>query len=134
MRNFLKLMHRTRAAQEAPIEYGKGDTSESRDLVHKVAADLIVLLKNERNILPLAKDATTKYGLIGEHFENPATCGGGSSESAPFYILTPIDAITEVIGTQNAYYKPGYYCKSWFVVEILFRATLTFFQLSDECR
>ena len=107
MRNLLKLMHRTCAAQEAPIEDRKGDTPESRDLVRKVTADLIVLLKNERNIPLLAKGARTKYCLIGEHFENLATCGGGSSESAPFYILTPIDAITEVIGTQNAYYEPG---------------------------
>jgi beta-glucosidase len=52
------------------------------------------------------------YGLIGEHFKNPATCGGGSSETMPFYVSTPLDAVREVLGEErfkNVKYEPGCY-------------------------
>ncbi|KAM5346983.1 hypothetical protein ACJ41O_009988 [Fusarium nematophilum] len=69
------------------VESG-GNTEESRRIIRKIAAESIVLLKNEKNILPLNKEEAKTYGFVGELFETPATCGGGSSEATPFYITS----------------------------------------------
>ncbi|KAK7421211.1 hypothetical protein QQX98_002341 [Neonectria punicea] len=113
VKNLLKLIRRTGADQPSKLTEGNGDTSESRALARKVASDSIVLLKNKRGVLPLSKNKTVTYGLIGEHFEMPATGGGGSSEATPFYISTPLDAITEVVATENVRYEPGCYTRRW---------------------
>ncbi|KAF7554680.1 hypothetical protein G7Z17_g2736 [Cylindrodendrum hubeiense] len=112
VRNLLKTIQRT--SNPGPQSGGKGgDTTESRTLIRKVAADSIVLLKNDSNILPLRSDVQVKYGLIGEHFENPATCGGGSSEVEAFYISTPLDAMIEEVGKDNIRYAPGCFTRRW---------------------
>jgi beta-glucosidase len=114
--NLLKLIHRTNSSRSGPVDEKGGDTPESRALTRKVAADSIVLLRNARNVLPLApvapfSSSTTTYGLIGEHFKNPATGGGGSSETTPFYVSRPFDAFVEVLGAENIRYEPGCYSK-----------------------
>lgn len=111
VRNVLKLVDRTHNPT-APRENETRDTEESRALTRKVAADAIVLLKNHRHILPLAKESIQTIGLIGEHFKIPATCGGGSSEVAPFYVSTPFDAIVEALGADRIQYHDGCYCES----------------------
>ncbi|PVH72059.1 glycoside hydrolase family 3 protein [Cadophora sp. DSE1049] len=85
------------------------DTAETRSFARKVAGESIVLLKNEKSILPLAKSGKKSYGLIGDHFKIPATCGGGSSEIDPYYVSTPFDAIAEIVGKENLSYQPGCY-------------------------
>ncbi|KAH8597465.1 glycoside hydrolase superfamily [Bisporella sp. PMI_857] len=112
VKNVLKLVDRTHKPT-APKENEVGDTEESRALTRKVAADSIVLLKNERHILPLAKGSNQTFGLIGEHFKIAATCGGGSSEVTPFYISTPFDAIMEILATDKTQYRPGCYSRRW---------------------
>ncbi|OBT91383.1 hypothetical protein VE01_10598 [Pseudogymnoascus verrucosus] len=112
VRNVLKLVDRTHNPT-APRENETGDTEESRALTRKVAADAIVLLKNHRHILPLAKESIQTIGLIGEHFKIPATCGGGSSEVAPFYVSTPFDAIVEALGADRIQYHDGCYSRRW---------------------
>jgi beta-glucosidase len=106
----LTVIKKTRAYEKIPYE-GDGNTPESRDLIRKVATDSIVVLKNEKSLLPLDSTAKVKYGLIGEHFDDPSTGGGGSSETTPFYISNPLDAITELVGAENVQYEPGCYCK-----------------------
>lgn len=86
------------------------DTAETRSFARRVAGESIVLLKNEKSILPLGKADKKSYGLIGGHFKVPATCGGGSSELDPYYVSTPLDAIIEIVGKENATYLPGCYC------------------------
>ncbi|KAH7385037.1 glycoside hydrolase superfamily [Cadophora sp. MPI-SDFR-AT-0126] len=85
------------------------DTIETRSFARRVAGESIVLLKNEKSILPLSNANKKSYGLIGEHFKIPATCGGGSSELDPYYISTPLDAINEIVGEKNTTYLPGCY-------------------------
>ncbi|CAI7569612.1 unnamed protein product [Penicillium crustosum] len=112
VRRLLHLINKTRDPGP-PSPEGNGDTNESRALIRKVAADAIVLLKNEKNVLPLDKTKKLKYGLIGEYFENPATGGGGSSETVPFYFNTPLDAFIEAVGNENVTYEPGVYTRKW---------------------
>jgi beta-glucosidase len=111
--NLLKLIDRTNPSRSGTVDEERGDTPESRALTRKVAADSIVLLKNTRNVLPLApvNSSSTTYGLISEHFKNPATGGGGSSETTPFYVSRPFDAFAEILGAENIQYKPGCYSK-----------------------
>lgn len=110
VRRLLRLVQITQPPPLPNAGYG-GDNGESRALIRKVAADSIVLLKNSNNILPLPKKGKT-VGLIGELFEYPATCGGGSSETMPFYISKPLEAIIEVIGEENVRYEPGCNCNT----------------------
>ena len=109
----LEMIKRTRAHTTVQVASGTGDdTEESRGLIRKAAVDSIVLLKNDEGTLPLKADASVTYGLIGENFENPGNCGGGSSEVVPWYVSTPLDAVTEVLGQGNIRYEPG--CDGWY--------------------
>jgi beta-glucosidase len=111
--NLLKLIDRTNSSRTRTSEVEGGDTPDSRALTRKVAADSIVLLKNTKNVLPLPAvgKASTTYGLIGEHFKNPATGGGGSSETTPFYVSRPLDAFAEVLSAENIRHESGCYSK-----------------------
>ncbi|KAL2829870.1 glycoside hydrolase superfamily [Aspergillus pseudoustus] len=113
--NVLKLIDRTNSSRSGTVDDKGGDTPESRALTRNVAADSIVLLENRKNVLPLGPvgNSTTTYGLIGEHFKNPATGGGGSSETTPFYASRPLDAFAEVLGRENIRYEPGCYTRRW---------------------
>lgn len=106
VRRLLELINRTRVPVPTPTE-NDGDTEESRATIRKAAAQSIVLLKNGKDILPLSKERGKKYGLIGKRFETPATCGGGSSETTPYYISRPLDAIIEATGDDKIPYEPG---------------------------
>lgn len=66
-----------------------------RRFCRKVAADGIVLLKNDGNLLPLStKDGkTTKVAVIGPNAQFSAISGGGSAALKPCYAVTPFDGL-----------------------------------------
>ncbi|KAF4463740.1 beta-glucosidase j [Fusarium albosuccineum] len=100
VRNILKLINKVQPwKDEAEVE--GGDTQRKRDLCRKVASESIVLLKNERNILPLDPQTKQTYGLIGPAICNPAVSGGGSADLTPYYISRPLEAIIDVVGSEN---------------------------------
>jgi hypothetical protein len=41
------------------------------------------------------------YGLIGPAVENPAISGGGSADLTPHYVSRPLEAIIDVVGSEN---------------------------------
>lgn len=106
VRRLLQLIDRTLPSQAPGIHQGE-DTSESRSTLRKLSADSIVLLKNDRGVLPLDKATDLTYGLIGEPFEYPLTGGGGSSEAVPFYVSKPKKAFEDFILSQNVRYERG---------------------------
>ncbi|KAF2649961.1 glycoside hydrolase family 3 protein [Lophiostoma macrostomum CBS 122681] len=108
LRKVLKVVAKTYTTRP-PKKDGNNDTPENRNFTRKVAADSIVLLKNQTNVLPLKADAKKKIGLIGDHFQIPATGGGGSSEVTPYYVSKPFDAIVEKVGADNIEYEVGAY-------------------------
>ncbi|KAH6686474.1 family 3 glycosyl hydrolase [Plectosphaerella plurivora] len=110
VRRLLELTAKVTAVS-SPLNPAAADTPENRALVRKVAGDSIVLLKNKRQVLPLAKDASKTYGLIGDHFKHPALGGGGSAEVDPYYSVTPYEAMVELFGESNLTYAPG--CSSF---------------------
>jgi beta-glucosidase len=85
------------------------NTLDSQLVAKKAATDSIVLLKNERGVLPLDQNGSTTVALIGDHFKSPATGGGGSSEATPYYVSKPFDAIVEYIGMERIQTEVGCY-------------------------
>ncbi|QPG73519.1 hypothetical protein FOA43_000830 [Brettanomyces nanus] len=70
----------------------KNNTSETSSFLRKIAADGIVLLKNDKNILPLSKEKSTV--VIGPNSNALNTfSGGGSAFLRPYYVITPLEAI-----------------------------------------
>ncbi|EEU33401.1 uncharacterized protein NECHADRAFT_56711 [Fusarium vanettenii 77-13-4] len=105
--NFVKKV--TVAAEPWKGDPSSANTPENRALVRKLAADSIVLLKNDENILPIKNRNAKSYGLIGDHFKLPALSGGGSAEGDPYYSITPYDAMVEAVGEENITFTPGLY-------------------------
>lgn len=64
---------------------------EDRALLRRAAAESIVLLKNEENILPL--DPSKKVLVIGPNANVSAYCGGGSACLPAYYTVTPLEGI-----------------------------------------
>lgn len=69
---------------------GAYNTEENRQAILKVARESIVLLKNDRGILPLAKDSSKSILLVGENANRLQAFGGGSSEVRALFELTPL--------------------------------------------
>ena len=90
-----------------PIEY-------DRVAQHKAARDAaaagIVLLKNDRGVLPLTKEKYNgkKIAVIGEFAVSPVICGQGSAEVAtsPEYIDSPLEELRKLLPeTQIDHYE-----------------------------
>src|ERR1700709_1972096 len=73
-------------------EESERDFPEDRALNREVCASSIVLLKNDKKVLPLPKKMK-KIALIGSHMKNPSITGGGSASLEPYYSVTLFDAI-----------------------------------------
>ncbi|KAG8623905.1 hypothetical protein KVT40_008881 [Elsinoe batatas] len=97
VRNVLEFVNKVHPAMSGSADLPRNDT-ESQALVRQVATESIVLLKNDKKILPLDKKAGKKYGLIGPHWQLPAASGGGSADLNPYYISKPYDAFIEAVG------------------------------------
>ncbi|KAL1406447.1 hypothetical protein Q8F55_008146 [Vanrija albida] len=78
------------------------DTPEVRALLRESAGAAVVLLKNERALLPLKPAAGTKIAVIGPNAKNATTAGGGSANLAPTYTVTPHDAIAKAAAEAGA--------------------------------
>jgi len=69
------------------------DKPEHRHLAREAAAEAIVLLKNERNVLPLNVDEIKSLAVIGPNANVARIQGGGSARVNPHYAITPLDGI-----------------------------------------
>jgi beta-glucosidase len=80
------------------------DRPGDRALLRRAAAESIVLLKNDNDILPL--DAKKKTLVIGPNADMAVYCGGGSASLLAYYTVTPRQGIaekSEVEFTQGVY-------------------------------
>ncbi|KAG8833577.1 hypothetical protein FRC17_010401 [Serendipita sp. 399] len=85
------------------------DCEEDTALMRSLAAQTIVLLKNERSILPLDPTKLTKVAIIGGNAKAFVLSGGGSAALKPSFFVSPYDGIvrglqetTEVLYTEGA--------------------------------
>lgn len=66
--------------------------------MRKVAAESIVLLKNEGNLLPLDASKLKKVAIVGGSAKAFVLSGGGSASLKPSYFVSPYDGITSALG------------------------------------
>ncbi len=69
------------------------DRPEHRALARRVAAESMVLLKNERDLLPLDRSRIRTLAVIGPNAEVGQIMGGGSSRVTPHYVVHPLEAL-----------------------------------------
>jgi len=77
---------------------GALDTPEHRSLAAQTAREAIVLLKNEKVLLPLNKSKIKTIAVIGPNAAVTRLGGGGSSEVIPFYSVSPLEGIKAKAG------------------------------------
>ena len=110
VRNVLRMMYRLNMLGEDKENRKKGayNTPEHREAMYRVAADGIVLLKNEDRKLPLASKIK-KIAVIGKNAEVMHAYGGGSSEIKALYEICPLMGIKMYLGgNTRVCYAPGY--------------------------
>lgn len=71
---------------------GELDRPEDQRFLRRVAAESIVLLKNEKSILPFDKSNTV--AVIGPNAKVATYSGGGSASLLPYYAVTPFDGVS----------------------------------------
>lgn len=70
-------------------------------LPRRVAAEAIVLLKNENQLLPIDPDKAQTIAVIGENGRWAQIMGGGSSQVNPHYIVSPLAGIQQRVGMKG---------------------------------
>ncbi|KAG6844543.1 hypothetical protein H0H87_006027 [Tephrocybe sp. NHM501043] len=104
-RKVLELVQK--CAQGAPeILDGDGqertvESEEDKALMRKVAAESIVLLKNEGAILPLNSQKVTKVAIVGGNAKANVLSGGGSAALKSSYFVSPYDGIVNALAGSN---------------------------------
>ncbi len=88
---------------------GAYNTPGHRATALSVARESFVLLKNEKNRLPLKKEALKKVLLVGENAECIHSNGGGSAEIKALYEISPLMGLkTHLGGNVEVFYAQGY--------------------------
>lgn len=77
----------------APVPELALDKPEHRRLAREAAAKAIVLLKNEKRVLPLDERRLRTIAVIGENAKWASIAGGGSVRVWPHYVVSPLAAI-----------------------------------------
>ena len=106
VRRILRLEFRTNLASNRP--FGRFVCEDHSATARKVAAEGIVLLKNEKNILPILPGTYKRIAVIGENATRSLSKGGGSSELKTAYEVTPLAALEKVYGKDVVSYSLGY--------------------------
>lgn len=76
-----------------------------RRIAREVAEKSIVLLKNEGGLLPLGPGA--RLAVIGRLAATPNTGDGGSSNTQPAYVVTPLDGLRAALGEAAVAFDDG---------------------------
>ena len=103
----LRLIMRTEMNRNRP--YGSLNSDEHYAAARRIGGEGIVLLKNEKNILPVAPD-TKKILVVGENAIKMMTVGGGSSSLKVQRETLPLDGIRKAAAEKGieVAYERGY--------------------------
>lgn len=94
VRRLLRLMQRVGAFDNPDIPPERADNKpEHRTLLREAAAESIVLLKNERDVLPLDPAKVSTLAVIGANAKSALIQGGGSAQVTPHYVVSPLQGI-----------------------------------------
>lgn len=107
VRRILRLAFRTTMNTRRP--FGSLCSPEHIAAARNIGVEGIVLLKNDRNTLPINPDRVKKIAVIGENALKMMTVGGGSSSLKVKYELSPLDGIRKRFGDKaEIVYARGY--------------------------
>lgn len=114
VRRNLRFIFRVGAFDKA--EKGALNTPEHIELGKKVAAEGMVLLKNDQSFLPLDASKIKKIAVIGPNADQHHTLvdgtdhayRGGSGATGGPYEITPLKAIVDKFGKDKVLYAPGF--------------------------
>ncbi|MEU5757383.1 glycoside hydrolase family 3 C-terminal domain-containing protein [Nocardia sp. NPDC047648] len=81
-------------------------TDDHHRLAREVAARCVVLLRNDRGLLPLTPGRS--LAVIGEFATEPRYQGGGSSHVNPARLDVPLDEIRALAGSGTVSYRRGF--------------------------
>jgi beta-glucosidase len=73
-------------------------SQEGREIVLEEARSGVVLLKNENNLLPLAKEKIRTIAVMGPDAYPAVVGGGGSSQTKPFSAVSYLEGIFNYLG------------------------------------
>lgn len=107
VRRILRLVFRTNMTKER--HFGSFGTEAHALAGRKIAQEGIVLLQNNRNLLPLDTRQTKRILVVGENAVKRMTIGGGSSSLKVKYEVSPLEGIRARVGSSaEVIYAPGY--------------------------
>lgn len=107
VRNILRLIFRTNMAANRP--YGSFASPEHFAIARKIGQEGIVLLKNDKNVLPIELGKTKTIAVIGENAIKMMTVGGGSSSLKAVHEVLPLNGIKNRVGNAaRLLYARGY--------------------------
>lgn len=107
VRRILRLSFRTTMNRQKP--FGSFASPEHSLAGKTIAEEGIVLLKNDRNILPIDLKKAKKIAVIGENAIKMMTVGGGSSSLKVKYETLPLEGIQNRMGKDvKITYARGY--------------------------
>ncbi|MDR2813316.1 MAG: glycoside hydrolase family 3 C-terminal domain-containing protein [Prevotellaceae bacterium] len=107
VRRVLRLVFRTNMSPNRP--YGSFGTQEHAEAGRRIAEEGIVLLQNNRNVLPIDLSKTKSILVVGENAVKRMTIGGGSSSLKAKYEASPLAGIQARVGNAaQVTYVKGY--------------------------
>jgi beta-glucosidase len=102
----LRLIFRTTMNVNRP--YGRFVSPEHSEAARKIAEQGIVLLKNEKQTLPVPVGKYKNIAVIGENAIKSLVIGGGSSSLKVAYEVSPLEGFINKYGKENIRYSLGY--------------------------
>ncbi len=106
VRRVLRLFYRTTMNRHKPYGFLCSDNHYAAAL--KIAQEGIVLLKNDKNLLPFDLQKTKKILVVGENAIKMMTVGGGSSSLKAQKEILPLDGIKARFADAEVDYARGY--------------------------
>ena len=106
VRRVLRLIFRTTMSGQAL--WGSLCSDEHYAAARQIANEGIVLLKNDRNILPIDASKNPKILVVGENAIKMLTLGGGSTSLKVQRELLPLDGLRNRFGAENVTFARGY--------------------------
>ncbi len=96
-------------------EKGGYDRDEQHAVARRVAANGVVLLKNDRAVLPLRENKYKTVAVVGEYGDAPLTHGQGAAEVFPRdeYVDSPLEELKKALPDCDFIYEKTYETRSF---------------------
>ena len=88
--------------------FGKYVSPEHSEAARKIAEQGIVLLKNDKQTLPIPVGKYKRIAVIGDNATKSLVIGGGSSSLKVAYEVSPLEGLVAKYGAETIVYSKGY--------------------------